>query len=429
MTVARMGSVKAAARELGVSEPAISGAVGVLRRELGDDLYFRSGGALVLTPGGRRLASAAGEILSLADDTKRAVRESGGLHTTLRVAVTQSVAELAAEPLLDAFLRRASRDRDRDADRARQPVRGTARRRPRRRGRSVRGRTATSPRSWSPSRSCATRSSWSRPRATRWPARTVSRPRRSSARRGCLGRRARTRRPKAGAFLARQAIAPQRSRTFPNIAAALAQVAAGRGVSLAVAHTVRDELERGALVVLDVRGTPIPGLWHVSVPGPERRTAPADALRQVRDAAGGDAGDAVALRRGSRRALPAGDPDPAGALSAGARTPRLLCTSSRRETSRRAPCPAPSAPGTRCRRCDPRSRSSAAAGHHACAAARSSSSQPGYRHVTGSALASDSMSISSCSNVGGAPTLSYNVATTISAYHLARCRSTLRPPT
>ena len=83
-----------------------------------------------------------------------------------------------------------------------------------------------------------------------------------------------------GAFLARQAIAPQRSRTFPNIAAALAQVAAGRGVTLAVAHTVRDELERGALVVLDVRGTPIRGLWHLSVLGPERRTGPADALRR-----------------------------------------------------------------------------------------------------------------------------------------------------
>ena len=90
----------------------------------------------------------------------------------------------------------------------------------------------------------------------------------------------RSRSTETGAFLARQAIAPQRSRTFPNIAAALAQVAAGRGVTLAVAHTVRDELERGALVVLDVRGTPIPGLWHMSVLGPERRTAPAEALRR-----------------------------------------------------------------------------------------------------------------------------------------------------
>ncbi|MEY2516117.1 MAG: LysR family transcriptional regulator, low CO2-responsive transcriptional regulator, partial [bacterium] len=83
-----------------------------------------------------------------------------------------------------------------------------------------------------------------------------------------------------GAFLARQAIAPQRSRTFPNIAAAVAQVVAGRGVTLAVAHTVRDELERGALVVLDVRGTPLQGLWHASVLAADRRTTSADALRR-----------------------------------------------------------------------------------------------------------------------------------------------------
>jgi hypothetical protein len=50
-------------------------------------------------------------------------------------------------------------------------------------------------------------------------------------------------------------------------------------VSLAVAHTVRDQLERGTLVVLDVRGTPVQGLWHASLLAPDRRTAAADALR------------------------------------------------------------------------------------------------------------------------------------------------------
>ncbi|MEA2187022.1 MAG: LysR family transcriptional regulator, low CO2-responsive transcriptional regulator, partial [Solirubrobacteraceae bacterium] len=73
MTVARLGSVKAAARALEVSEPAVSGAVGVLRKELGDDLYVRAGGVIELTPGGRRLASAAGEILGLVAETRRAV--------------------------------------------------------------------------------------------------------------------------------------------------------------------------------------------------------------------------------------------------------------------------------------------------------------------------------------------------------------------
>ena len=46
MTVARLGSVKAAAQALEVSEPAVSGAVGALRRELGDKLYIRSAGVI-----------------------------------------------------------------------------------------------------------------------------------------------------------------------------------------------------------------------------------------------------------------------------------------------------------------------------------------------------------------------------------------------
>ena len=55
--VARHGSVKAAAAELEVTEPAVSVAVGALRRELGDDLFVRIGRGIALTAGGRRLAA------------------------------------------------------------------------------------------------------------------------------------------------------------------------------------------------------------------------------------------------------------------------------------------------------------------------------------------------------------------------------------
>src|ERR1700724_2710861 len=50
--VARLGSVKAAAAELEVTEPAVSVAVAALRRELGDELFVREGGGIGLTPGG-----------------------------------------------------------------------------------------------------------------------------------------------------------------------------------------------------------------------------------------------------------------------------------------------------------------------------------------------------------------------------------------
>jgi DNA-binding transcriptional LysR family regulator len=279
LAVARLGSVKAAALALEVSEPAVSGAVGALRRELDDDLYVRSGGRLRLTPGGRRLATAAGEILALADDTRRAVREAGGPQTTLRVAVTGSFAELAAGQLLDAFTRRHP-----GIDIELQVVRGQefadlladghvdVTLGPRARRDDASGIESEAFLRYTlvvvaPPRHALAGSHGVAPAAlvgTPW----------------LLGPSGSDPATETGAFLARQAIAPQRSRTYPNIAAAVAQVAAGRGVTLAVAHTVRDELERGALVVLDVRGTPIPGLWHVSVLGPERRTAPADALRR-----------------------------------------------------------------------------------------------------------------------------------------------------
>ena len=61
--VARHGSVKAAAAELEVTEPAVSVAVAALRKELGDELFVRSGRGIALTPGGRRLAALATEIL------------------------------------------------------------------------------------------------------------------------------------------------------------------------------------------------------------------------------------------------------------------------------------------------------------------------------------------------------------------------------
>jgi DNA-binding transcriptional LysR family regulator len=279
LTVARLGSVKAAAHALAVSEPAISGAVGALRRELGDDLYARRNGVIELTPGGRRLASAAGDILALADDALLSVREAGSASTSLRIAVTSSVGELAAQKLLDAFSRRhpeldialkVARGRDFAALLAEGHADVTL-------GPRVRSAEPTEIESEpflrynlvvvaAPGHALA----GSRGVA---PAALVGTP-------WLLGPAGTDPSTATGAFLARQAIAPQRSRTFPNIAAALAQVAAGRGVSLAVAHTVRDELERGALVVLDVRGTPVQGLWHASVLGADRRTAPADALRR-----------------------------------------------------------------------------------------------------------------------------------------------------
>ena len=76
-TVVRLGSVKAAAADLGVTEAAVSLHVGQLRRELGDQLFNRTASGLAFTPGGLRLASRAVEMLGLQDRTVLEVREAG----------------------------------------------------------------------------------------------------------------------------------------------------------------------------------------------------------------------------------------------------------------------------------------------------------------------------------------------------------------
>src|SRR4051794_10332689 len=105
-TVARLGSLSAAANALGVSEPAVSAAVACPRRDLGDPLFVRAGRGIRLTPGGERLAAAAVEMLRLEERTRREVDDARADRDLLRLAVAPTVAEHASAPLLDAFTRR-----------------------------------------------------------------------------------------------------------------------------------------------------------------------------------------------------------------------------------------------------------------------------------------------------------------------------------
>jgi LysR family transcriptional regulator, low CO2-responsive transcriptional regulator len=270
-TVARLGSVKAAARELGVSEPAVSEAVAALRRELDDPLLVRARGGLELSAGGRRLAAVAAEMLALADRARTEVSMARSDRTLLRVAATSDVAEHATDRLLDAFTRRmpgvevtesvqpaAELERllsHRLADVALGP------RLPEMATESVpflRYRLIVV---GGPSHPLAGARDLPPPllAGERWVA-------------GPSGA--------AAAFLARAALDPSALRAFPSDAAAVAEVTAGRGIALVIAHTVLDQLRRGMLVRLPVRGTPVEGLWHASALRGERRTAAAWALRR-----------------------------------------------------------------------------------------------------------------------------------------------------
>ena len=101
--VARLGSLRAAAAALGISEPAVSSAVAALRVELRDPLFRRSPTGITLTPGGRALAERAGEMVGLAEATRRDVAHAGTSDSELRVLATAAFAEHAAGRVFDLF--------------------------------------------------------------------------------------------------------------------------------------------------------------------------------------------------------------------------------------------------------------------------------------------------------------------------------------
>lgn len=105
--VARTGSVRSAAAELEVSDAAVSGHVGALRKELGDDLFRPTASGLAFTPGGLRLATRAVEMLGLADRTRKEVSAAGQGRRVLRIVTTSLFAEFAAPGLIELFGARA----------------------------------------------------------------------------------------------------------------------------------------------------------------------------------------------------------------------------------------------------------------------------------------------------------------------------------
>src|SRR5260370_6917347 len=105
--VVRLGSVRAAAAELGVSDAGVSMHVAQLRKELDDPLFTRTGAGLAFTPGGLRLASRAIEILGLQRQTAIEVTEAAHGRRLLRIAASSAFAEHAAPRLIEPFPSRA----------------------------------------------------------------------------------------------------------------------------------------------------------------------------------------------------------------------------------------------------------------------------------------------------------------------------------
>jgi DNA-binding transcriptional LysR family regulator len=274
--VARLGSVKAAARALGVSEPAVSGALGALRQHLNDALVARGTGGMELTPGGQRLLPIASQMVNLAADAEDAIRDAQGAPELLRVVATSTVAEYVARPLITAFTARTRVEAtlgvataaempalltERLADVGLGPPLGALEGKPMMRYRLVvvAGRRHRLARRDRVEPCMLAGQDWLVDASGADPASEV------------------------GVLLARLRVPEARIRVFPSLGAAWSAAADGEGVAPGVAHLVAPEVVRGRLAVLPVQGTPVDLLWHVTTLGADRRSPMATRLRRFLD--------------------------------------------------------------------------------------------------------------------------------------------------
>lgn len=267
--VARLGSVKAAATALGVSEPAVSQALAALRQQLGDQLVTRAGTSMRLTAAGTRLLPIASQMVALGADAEAAVRAGKGAPSQLRVVASGPVLEFVANPLVDAFAEgkhidatvgMAAADEmpvllaNRFADVALGPnltprpddemvtepvfrthlvvVAGSS-------------RLPGNPRGWS----------WLVDGTGTDPA------------------------SDSGRLLNRLHVPESRIRVFPSQAASWAAAADGGGVAIAPSHLVTARLRRGELRVVNTAATPADTTWYLTSLSPERRSIAAEAFR------------------------------------------------------------------------------------------------------------------------------------------------------
>jgi DNA-binding transcriptional LysR family regulator len=277
--VARLGSVKAAAKVLGVSEPAVSGALAALRQHLGDPLLQRCPTGMELTPGGKRLVTIASQMVNLAVEAEAAIRDAQGAPELLRVVATSTVAEFVAPGLLASFGDRTASVEtsvgltneaemsalllERLADVGLGPRLSGLTSEPMMRYRLI---VVAGPQH----RLAATASHAARP----VPASTLG------GQDWLVGPSGADPSSETGRLLARFRVPDSRLRVFPGEKAAWLAAAEGHGLSPAVHHLVAPELARGALVAVPVEGTPVDLFWYVSTLGADRRSLAATRLRR-----------------------------------------------------------------------------------------------------------------------------------------------------
>jgi DNA-binding transcriptional LysR family regulator len=271
--VARLGSVTAAANALGVSEPAVSQALAALRQHLGDQLVSRGPSGMTLTAGGSRLLATASQIVVLGAEAHAQVRAAQGAPEQLRVVASSMAAEFVTAPLIEAFTKRFAAGLEvtsgvavtkemavlvanRLADVAIGPDVAVDQ-----------GLPVVSEPIFK-YRLVVVTGGHAKPRggAHQWP--------------WLVGPSATDPASDVGKFLAKLRIPEDRMGVCPSQTAAMAAVADGNGVSVAVEHLVAQQLRRGELSLVEVPGSPGLGCWYATLLERQQRSAVASSLRR-----------------------------------------------------------------------------------------------------------------------------------------------------
>ncbi|MFJ7217879.1 LysR family transcriptional regulator [Amycolatopsis sp. NPDC098790] len=270
--VARLGSVTDAAKALGVSEPAVSQALAALRLHHGDKLLIKRSGGMTLTAGGSRLLPIASQMVALGAEADAAVRQANGVAARLQLAVTSEIAEFVANPLLEAFSRRAGNAIDASAGVARTtelPVLIANRLADVALGPELAGDAAEGLDCTPVFRGSlvVVGSPHSRHQGgpAHWP--------------WLLDPAGADPGSDTGRLLRRLGVAEEGIQIFPNQTAAWSAAASGSGVSVALEHLVAPQLRRKELAVVPTRGTPKSVCWHVTTLPTDRRSGAANSLR------------------------------------------------------------------------------------------------------------------------------------------------------
>jgi len=269
--VARLGSVKDAAKLLGVSEPAVSQALAALRQHLDDQLITRSASGMTLTAGGSRLLPIASQMVTLGAEADAAVRAGQGMPAQLRLVSTSTIAEFVTSPLTDAFTRRFGGGVEAStgvaacgempvlvANRLADVALGPCLFDPglglisepifRHQLVTVTGRHSRPPGS---------------PRAWPW----LVDPSGVDPDSDVTG------------LLTRLSVPESRIRVFPNQTAAWSAAADGAGVAPGAAHLVTHQIQRGELRLVATSATPMEASWYVTTLSRDRRPGIASSLR------------------------------------------------------------------------------------------------------------------------------------------------------